>query len=819
MSGSSQRPAPEPGAIGASEPPQAQVIDRTLAERFGGEVEQCVAVLSSGIVALESAQAGEDRWEEMMRAAHSLKGASRVVGLMEVAKLAHTLEDYFVATRAEGATLEGNDVDRLLETVDLFQSAGRATAEGDPWATAQLDRAARALREDLAATPRLAQRAPREEAEAGTFHLFSDNDNEEVVPSAEPGAAPSPDVQPETVGEQLGSVALSIAPERPRPPPQIVDIPQPAEAKVGGARKATELANKPNPAGADRVLRVSADSMDRMMGLAGESLVESRRVTTLSKALTHLKRQHRTLMETLAASERRGSSSADEVVQQARNLGKLLADYHGEFDDYMRRVEDLGERLYREALKSRMRPFSDGASGLPRLVRDVSRKLGKQVRLTIQGENTEVDRDVLEALDAPLNHILRNALDHGVEDPEERKLASKPAQAQLTVEVRHQAGMFAVTLGDDGRGIDPARIRRKVIEKGLAAQANAEALSDAELYEFLFVPGFSTASAVSEISGRGVGLDVVRTSVEALGGSVAIESLLGKGTKFKLLLPVTRSVLRALVAEVDGESFAFPLLRIERIDRVPAASVRTLEGRRYIMSNDRPLSLISARRVFGYPERAREEKTLNVVVLSDHAQRFGVIVDEFRGERDLVVRPLDPRLGKVEDIAAAAVLADGATALIVDVEDMGRTVERLMREAVASPGSNQAERGARRRVLVVDDSITVREAERQVLENRGFAVEVAVDGQEGLLAARRQSFDLIVTDIDMPRMNGLELVRALKADPRLQRIPVIVVSYKSRAEDREAGLAAGANLYLSKSSFHDERLLEAIQEVLGNAAC
>ncbi|HEY6881560.1 MAG TPA: chemotaxis protein CheA, partial [Polyangiales bacterium] len=669
----------------SSQPPP---LDPSLAERFGGEAEQCASVLSGAIVTLETELPTASRWEEMMRVAHSLKGAARVVGLSEVARLAHTLEDFFTVTRKTEQALSGDEVDTLLETVDLFDTAGRATASRDVRLMALAEDAAGELRNTLLATAKLTGFRPAEpSAEAGHFHLFdddgADNDNTVAAPTELIGMViddePIIELGPViSVAETAAkSTALSRVPPRaPDREPTVIQV----QSKAAPAEPPPQATTQQG-----RVLRVAADSIDRLMGLAGESLVESRRVATLSKGLSRLKRQQAALLQTLNGLEHRDPRDAlPELAAWARSSSQLLADHQADFDDYVRRVEQLGERLYREALKSRMRPFSDGSVGLPRLVRDVSRKLGKRVRLTVSGQHTEVDRDVLDALEAPLNHLLRNALDHGVESPEERQGAGKPELAQLRVEARHRAGLLWITVADDGRGIDPERVRKKAIERGLIDAETASSLQRQEIFEFLFLPGFSTAAQVSEISGRGVGLDVVRTSLEEMGGSVRIESELGRGTSFELMLPVTRSVVRALVALVDGDSFAFPLLRIERIDRVPLSSVRFLEGQRYTMLNDRILALVSARRVFGFADRPPDQTHLNVVVVSDHGQRIGVVVDDFRGEHDLVVRPLDARLGRVEDISAAAVLTDGTTALIVDVDDMVRSVERLIRDGQLS---------------------------------------------------------------------------------------------------------------------------------------
>jgi two-component system sensor histidine kinase and response regulator WspE len=358
------------------------------------------------------------------------------------------------------------------------------------------------------------------------------------------------------------------------------------------------------------------------------------------------------------------------------------------------------------------------------------------------------------------------------------------------------------------------------VERGLVSEALAAGLTRAELVEFLFLPGFSTARSVTEISGRGVGLDVVKDSVEALGGSVRVSSERGRGTTFHLHLPVTRSVVRAVVADVDGDAYAFPLLRIERIARVPVGQVKTLENREFALIDGQPIALVSARNLFE-AEGGSGHEELEVIVISDRSRRYGVVVDALRGEHDLFVRPLDLRLGKVQDIAAAAILLDGTPALIVDVDDLLRSVERRVQTGgvrAAAAAAAKPVPAVRKRVLVVDDSIMVREAERQLLENRGYLVDVAVDGVDGWNSVRSVRYDLVITDVDMPRMNGIDLVRSIKQDAGLAATPVVIVSYKDREEDRMRGLEAGANYYLSKGSFDDDKLVDAVEDLIGGAA-
>ena len=486
----------------------------------------------------------------------------------------------------------------------------------------------------------------------------------------------------------------------------------------------------------------------------------------------------------------------------------------------MRNADDLSTRLYREVISSRMRPFRDGVQGLPRLVRDLARQLGKRVQLEIQGETTEVDRDILERLDAPLNHLVRNALDHGLETPDQRQAAGKPEVCRLRIEAAHSAGLLSITVSDDGRGIDLDRLRTKVVQRGHTSTEVAERLTDAELLDFLFLPGFSTAAQVSEISGRGVGLDVVHTMVQTVGGRIHIHTEPGRGTSFQVQLPVTLSVLRAVVVDIAGEPYAFPHNRIDRVIRVARDELRSLENRHYFEVDGQNVGIVMARQILQLegPEPVGDD--LLIVLLGERAARYGLVVDALLGEQDLVIRPMDRRLGKVPNLHAAAILDDGSPVLIVDPDDLRRSIEKLLQDSrlqrAGTPAAQQVER-LRKRVLVVDDSITVREVERQLLANQGYLVEVAVDGMEGWNLVREGQFDLVISDIDMPRMDGLELVRRIKADARLQALPVVIVSYKDRDEDRLRGLEAGANHYLTKSSFHDDTLIQAVRELIGDA--
>lgn len=761
----------------------------SLMELFRAEAESQTATLSQGLIDLEKGAVPPEKLEAMMRAAHSLKGAARIVGIDAAVGVAHVLEDYFVAAQKGRLAVAPAHIDVLLEGVDLLTRISQLSDEqSQGW---------------------LAENEPAVAAYVANFGSILSGE-EKGGPPAAPPAPP---------------LATKPAPAAPEPPPVQAVQPAPADT-TPPAKPSGPVAEK-----TERVVRVTADNLTRLMALAGESLVEARQFRPFLGALQELRQGQMALLDDLRSLEQRLTEGNTSSIMAARDLTNRareqaarcqtrLTERIRDLDDCAHRNENLAARLHHEILASRMRPLGDGLKGFPRMIRDVARQLGKQVQLEIQGENTGVDRDVLEKLEAPLNHLLRNSLNHGIEMPAEREAAGKPAAGRIRLEASHRAGMLQITLRDDGRGIDRNRLRKRIVERGLVSQTMAHQLADSELLEFLFLPGFSTKESVTELSGRGVGLDIVQNMVKGLRGSVHVTSVQGKETVFVLRLPITLSVIRALLVQVDGEPYAFPLTRIERICMVEPSRVETLEGRRYFSLNDDMVGLVEAHQVLDLPAPARGSDPFPVVVVSDRAHLFGLVVDRFLGERDLDVRPLDPRLEKVPNLGGASVLEDGSPVLIFDVEDVVRSIDTLLTGRrlrwSAIEAANQAIAAKEtRRILVVDDSITVRELERQLLESHGYLVDTAVDGMDGWNTVRSGGYHLVVSDVDMPRMDGIELVRRIKQDPRLKEMPVVIVSYKDREEDRLRGLDAGASYYLTKSSFHDQTFVKAIDDLLG----
>ncbi|MBD2667133.1 chemotaxis protein, histidine kinase family [Richelia sinica FACHB-800] len=802
----------------------------SMLDLFNMEVKAQAVVLNECLLALETKAYPSDELAALMRAAHSIKGAARIVQMDAAVTLAHAMEDCFVAAQGGKITLTGSEIDILLQAVDMLLHMAEVNVSGteppDQQTIQDLVKAIANILIPPPPRPPIIQPLPTPaEVPTEIYELPV----VEVIPEIEP---------PESKGHE------SLTPVKETSTTVVSTVSTPATEKIDIGQK--------------RVVRVSAENLNRLMGLAGESLVEAKWLESFADSLLNLKSNQVKLAGLLDRLQELWSHSYEQssensrywdrhieeqmstARQTANECRQLLGDRHNELELFCQRFSNLSDRLYRQVIATHMSPFAERGQSFPRMVRDLSRQLGKRVKLEIIGKSTLVDRDILESLEAPLIHILRNAIDHGIETPQERLAAGKPEEGTIRIEVFHRAGMLLINIADDGRGIDIEMLRQEVVHKNLTNPEMAAQLSESELMDFLFLPGFSTAENVTEFSGRGVGLDVVHSTVREIGGTFRAVSQPGKGMTLHLQLPLTLSVLRTLLVEIAHEPYAFGLARIDRVVMLPKSEIILSENQPFFLLNNQPVALISAHQVLDLPPQSSNQEFLPVVVISDNTamreatrsptairtaggnrlHHYGLVVDRFIGECSLVVRPLDPRLGKVPNISAAALMDDGSPVLIIDVEDMARSIAKVLASGQLSQvnqSTQQSTTKTYKRVLVVDDSITVREMERKLLENNGYKVDVAVNGMDGWNAVRSGNYDLVVTDIDMPRMNGFELTSQIRANGKLKAIPVIIVSYKDREEDRVQGLEAGANYYLTKSSFHDRTLLKAVVDLIGEA--
>ncbi len=732
--------------------PSASIFELFLTEA-GNQTE----ALESLAVSLEGDFKNPRKLEALMRASHSLKGAARVVSLTPLVDFMHLLEGCFVSAQENKITLDSDMLDVVFACTDFLRAS-----LADKFLNPDLSKMSE-LSEDL-----------RSIAE-GSFSAESRRSHrDEWKPHA--GAA---------------------------------DV-------AGGAKES------------DGAVKVSAASLTKMMSLSAEGMVENLRLEAQKESLVSMKESARELIRRIESAMYSADSASGTGVNanldSARTLAQdILSELQGQIlalGEFSRRSVLISGGLYSEVIASRMRPLAEGLQSFPRMVRDLGRTLGKKISLSIEGRNVPVDRDIMERLDSPIGHMLRNACDHGIEKPEIRVAAGKNPTGEVKIKAWHSAGSLMLKISDDGGGIDPNLVREKIREGNLATPEMLSQMTNDEILEFLFLPNFSTTNSVTRISGRGVGLDVVRSVMEEVGGSVKVFSQVGKGTVFLLKLPITRSVLRALCVRIDSQPYAIALNRLYRLAKVRVQDIHMLENRSYFELDGRRVWLVDAARVLGFEASAPAVSgEVTALVLSDKNNLYALETSSEVLECDLVVRPLSERFGKIYCVQASALSESGEPVLILDADDVISSIGKLLSEDSASGNARTMQTTAltaarRRKVLVVDDSLTVRETERQILETGGYSVEVAVDGMDGWNAVRLGDFDLVVTDVDMPRMNGFELAKHIRGNARLKKIPIVAVSYKDRAEDRRQGLNSGVDCYLTKSSFQNETFLDTVERLI-----
>jgi two-component system, chemotaxis family, sensor kinase CheA len=766
--------------------------DDMLLNLFWSEVGEYLQILNSALLQIEVAEGDmTPLLREMNRCAHSMKGAARAVGVVMVEEIAHLMEDAFHDALHNGLVLTPDMCDSLYDGLDLIQNL--------------LD---------------------GQENDSETYHTVLTN--LEAIVDIERRA---PKLQPLPMSRQTVTVAPIATPAALPPPPL-------KSAGIEEAPPAVPVPSAPAHLGEESV-RVTVNKLDRLMGEASELLVarlhgeeRARDLARARKLHRRWQREWRGVRAAYVRLARRVSSHDTEAAAELTTLFKFLETNQRYMQEANRQLTQLAQGLASDNL--RLNTLADGMqdtiSGMrlvafdtilgsfQRMVRDIAREMGKEVQFDVIGANVELDKTVLDALKDPIMHLLRNAVDHGLESTEERKAAGKSPAGRIRLVVEQHGSEITVYVSDDGRGIDPDAVRRSAVRRGLIEAEAASTLSDDDARALIFHPDLSTADQVTAISGRGVGMDVVRDRVENLRGRVTLHSAVGQGTTTALSVPVSLTRLRCVLLRVGEEDYAVPSAMVMRMEALSRSDVFLTEGREMTLVNEKPAPLMSMAAVLdagSAPHADTNGLTMLVLGASDRAVAF--TIDELYSEQELVLKPLGPEIAGAQYVAGAALLGSGDVILVLDANQLVRsaTGTRLVRRrAIEAPKPKLPER--KLRVLVVDDSITTRTLEKNILETAGFDVRVAIDGVEAwtVLAESSDAFDVVISDVEMPHMNGLELSRRIKGEPRTAHLPVILLTSLNKPEQRDAGLLAGADAYLVKSTFDQDELLRTIQSVL-----
>lgn len=763
---------------------------KRLIATFRVEADEHVRAMSAGITELQQSPAGDlqaETVEHMFREAHSLKGAARAVNFTGIESVCQSIENVFARLKDGSLSFSSPLSDLMLEAVDdltrLLSSDTAGMAGAGDQAITKLTR-----RLDDAARGVLPAARVRSEPKS----------------SSAPAAEAVPAEQPTTPAARA----------EPTEPPPV------------------------RPAASADTVRVSTAKLNRVMRQTEElllaKLAAEQRIADLREAetvLTERKKSHnaiRSLLRPGLLAEGNGKSASHRkelagLLEYLDTEQLFLRSLEGRIDS-MRSVTAHDHRslsgtvdgLLQDVREMLMLPFTSLLETFPYVVRELARDRGKEVELKLQGGDIEIDRRILEEMKDPFIHLLRNCVDHGIETPEVRREQNKPAAGSLAISVTQaDSGKVAITISDDGAGIDAEKVAAAARKLGLVPAEESGRMSQHDLLQMIFRSGVSTSPIISDISGRGLGLAIVREKVERLGGAIAIESQAGTGTTFRIVVPLTLATFRGVLVRSAGQIYAIPLHNVDCVVRTPTGNVRTVENRETITVDGETVALVKLGAVLelGATENHANGHVLAVLINSGF-DRIAFQVEEVVGEQEVLVKMLGRQLERVRNVSGAGVLGTGQVVPVLNVVDLMKSALQIEPLGSAAAAPTQQVGGRQYSVLVAEDSITSRALLKNILESAGYQVVTAVDGVDAYTALRTGEFDLVVSDVDMPRMNGFDLTAKIRADKQWSELPVVLVTSLGSREHRERGIDVGANAYIVKSSFDQSNLLEVIERLV-----
>lgn len=735
-----------------------------LRSTFRIEASEHLQTLTNGFLELERAAGAEAKIviERVFRAAHTLKGAARAVDLPEIESLCQLLEDVFASWKRGESTPSTEGLDEVHRSLDAI-ALNLAQYGEVPAATPLRPAPAADSRPAMPVNPPLSHRIGPETP---------------LLPPSVNVAIPE-----KNVAVPQATVRVSVA----KLEGQLLQAEEILTAKLSAAQRARDLGE----------LAVRLESW-RNGWSAVETDVRSLRQRQTSAPLTRLLDFFDWTAETLRSIENRVATLDRNAVQDHQTVSKLV------------------DELLEESKRLLLMPFSTISAAFPKCVRDISRDQRKDAELTIQGEDVELDKRILEELKDPILHLLRNSIDHGIESVSERLEAGKPPRATISLTVSQIPGnKVEVTLSDDGVGINAEHVKESAVRHGALSKEEADRLTAAEALQLIFRSGVTTSNFITQLSGRGLGLAIVREKAETLGGEVTVDSQAGAGTTFRLVIPSTRATFRGILVQVAGQQLIVPTMQVERVGRIDRNDVRTVQGRETISLDGRAVPLVGLAEVLELPRANSELQSSDrvpIVVLGSGDHRIAFAVEAVVDEQEILVKPLRKPLSRVRNVAAATVLGSGNVAPILNVADLLKSAQKFGRALIASEVSRPT--APSQVVLVAEDSITSRMLLKSILESAGYQVKTAIDGLEAFTLLRSNHFDLLVSDVEMPRLNGFDLTSRIRADPKLAELPVILVTALETREDRERGVEAGANAYIVKGTFDQSDLLDAARRLI-----
>lgn len=769
------QPTPEPIPDERASSGKTKKFDRSIfVSKFVDESLENIDILSDTVLELEKNLTDANLTKECMRVAHILKGSARMMGFKFQGSLLHKMEDLFNEFVNNDKQVNSNHIDLLFNCLDLMKenlTSIKKDGREIETSAALLDTLDQAIKGETFTVPTIAKK-PDLSAEV------------EMVDQTKP-------IEPSTPNKSVQVVVTE--PER--------SVGVPVEAPT--IRKFGDT------------IRINTNKLDQTIKLVGELLVNRQRAQIRLSEFHDLRKLMKGFVYQLSGTLQIKEDESDrELLRLSERILTMLEGQTHRYREDLALQDLIINELQSNTIKMRMEPLSVIFNAFPRAIRDIAKSLNKQVELVIQGDDTELDRKMIEKLNDPLIHLLRNAIDHGIESADVREQAGKPAKGLIRIQALTEGSNIVINIEDDGGGIDLERIKQKALAKKMfKSMDDINSLNEFEVMKLIFMANFSTAAIITDLSGRGVGLDIVKKNIEDMKGFISVDSILGRGTKFTIKLPLTLTTIRSLICTAGNQKWSIPISSIKQTLILDKSEVIAVVDRDAIRLDNQIYSLVKLSKTLGARDTGNDSSRLMIVVGYYGKEQIAFIVDDILEEIEVVIKPIPHIIKKVKNVSAVTVSLNGEIIPILFMPDLINSAKSIQ-EGNKDPILNVKSKENVPHVLVVDDSLNTREIEKTILEAYGYKVDTARDGLDGFEKAMEFQYDVIVSDLEMPRLNGFGFIERLRQEPKYKLTPVIVVTSRENENDKRRGIEVGANAYIIKGSFDQTSLVDTIESLL-----
>jgi two-component system, chemotaxis family, sensor kinase CheA len=769
------------------------IEDAELRDIYKSATTERLQSLEASLLHLEKNPSDRAQLEAFLREAHTLKGDSRMLGVKDVETLIHQMEDLMAAVKRGESVITSELCDRIYRGIDAIRKLVREAVTGV-------------------------------KSGVNTFLVLAELMGAQANTAA-PEAAPTP---PQTNGNGNGNLsddflfadfATAISNQ--------TEIPS-TEQPIAINEKLVESEQTLTAESIDTI-RVEATKLDALMRQAGELSIANLRIARRTSDIEEILRLYeewsrdtsvnRSFLKQLDPKFKQVQDYWKRAETRLEKLGNLINHLKASASEDSASLESISNNLESGIQNLRLLPLSTVFNLFPRMVRDLAKHVGKQVKLDLEGAETRVDKRIIEEIKDPLLHIIRNAIDHGIETPEDRQSKGKPNRAKIHLRGYQRGDSIIIEITDDGRGLDLEAIKQTALQRGIIKEEELANLSTEQVKALIFTPGFSTRTEVTEISGRGIGLDVVRANVERLKGTIEVESVLGQGCEFRIHLSTNLATTHVLIAQVNQHPYAIPVESVETMLLLSRQEIFSIEGSQTITFEGQPVSVMWLADLLELPVTTpvspqsahTAARNLSCIILKIGTERLGILVDALLDRQDIFLKPQSKLLKRIRNISGATILGNGEVCMVVNPQDLLKSIGKGSRTVVTQVVE---EVKTQNKILLVEDSIIIRTQMKRLLEGAGYEVSIAVDGSEGFNKLKAGNYDAVVSDVEMPNINGLQLTAKIRQYREYSELPIILVTTLASPEDKRRGAEAGANAYLTKGDFDQKILIETLKRLI-----